>query len=115
MPAELHGFHLSLPLPRYLGSACAVIKANMGAVRSLRYSDDGRSLAIAEPADFVHIVDVASNYSSVQEIDLFGEVSGVAFSPGGGHAVFIGVADHTYNSLMHFERHRCTPYLESII
>lgn len=34
----------------------------MGAVRSLRFSSDGRFLAMAEPADFVHVFDVKSGF-----------------------------------------------------
>ena len=35
----------------------------MSAVRSLRYSPDGRFLAVAEAADFVNLYDVASGYT----------------------------------------------------
>ena len=38
----------------------------MGAVRSLRFSPDGRFLAMAEPADFVHIFDVNSGFREVR-------------------------------------------------
>lgn len=41
----------------------AVMCGNMGAVRSLRYSPDGKYLAAAEPADFVRLYDVASDYT----------------------------------------------------
>ncbi len=41
----------------------AVLCGNMGAVRSLRFSPDGRVLAAAEPADFVRLYDVAAGYS----------------------------------------------------
>lgn len=41
----------------------AVMCGNMGAVRSLRYSPDGKFLAAAEPADFVRLYDVESNYT----------------------------------------------------
>lgn len=34
----------------------------MGAVRSLRFSSDGRFLAMAEPADFVHVFDVDEGF-----------------------------------------------------
>ena len=47
---------------RYLGSSVATLKAHMGAVRSLRFSPDGSVLAAAEPADFVDLFDVASNF-----------------------------------------------------
>lgn len=40
----------------------------------------------------------------VQEIDLFGEIAGVAFSPHA-DAFFVGVADLTYSSLLEFDQH----------
>lgn len=40
----------------------------MGAIRSLRFSADGKFLAAAEPADFVHIYDVAAGFSTCQEV-----------------------------------------------
>ena len=53
---------------RYLKSSVATLKAHMGAVRSLRFSPDGSVLAAAEPADFVDLFDVASNYESRQTV-----------------------------------------------
>ena len=43
--------------------ALHVLRGNMGAVRSLRFSNDGRFLAMAEPADFVHIFDTSTGFS----------------------------------------------------
>ncbi|PNH07375.1 WD repeat domain-containing protein [Tetrabaena socialis] len=40
------------------------------------------------------------------EHDFFGEIAGIAFTPDSA-SLFIGVADLTYASLMHFERQRC--------
>jgi WD40 repeat protein len=53
---------------RYLGASLAVLPGRMGAIRSLRFSSDGRFLAVAEPADFVHIYDVKSDYNVCQEV-----------------------------------------------
>lgn len=75
-------------------------------IRSLRFSDDGRFLAMAEPADFVHIYDAASGYAKCQEIDLFGEIAGCAFSPDAG-TFFVSISDATYSSLLQFERSGC--------
>ena len=41
----------------------AMLFGSMGAVRSLRYSPDGRLLAASEPADFVQLYDVTSSYT----------------------------------------------------
>ena len=40
-----------------------VLKGKVGAIRSLRYSSDGRWLAAAEPMDFVHVYDVHDGYA----------------------------------------------------
>ena len=49
----------------------AIMCGNMGAVRSLRYSADGKFLAASEPADFVRLYDVDSNYTRSVGIRLF--------------------------------------------
>ncbi|GAX76759.1 hypothetical protein CEUSTIGMA_g4206.t1 [Chlamydomonas eustigma] len=92
-------FPTSGPVARLVGK--------MGAIRSLRFSPDGRFLrflAMAEPADFVHVYDVKAGYQQVQHVDLFGEIAGIAFSPHS-DAFFVGIADVTYSSLLEFERH----------
>ncbi|XP_050204757.1 uncharacterized WD repeat-containing protein C2A9.03-like isoform X2 [Mercurialis annua] len=88
---------------RNLSKCLTVLKGNMGAIRALRFTSDGRFLAMAEPADFVHIFDAESGYVECQEIDLFGEISGISFSPDT-EALFVGVADRTYGSLLEFNR-----------
>lgn len=88
---------------RHLAQSVAVLKGRIGAVRSLRFSSDGRFLATAEPADFVHLYDVASGFQREQEIDLFGEVSGISFSPDA-QSFFVGIADLTYGSLLEYSR-----------
>lgn len=91
----------------------AVLKGNMGAIRALKFTSDGRFLAMAEPADFVHIFDTGSGYAKCQEIDLFGEIAGIAFSPEA-EALFVGIADRTYGSLLEFNRKHYNQYLDSI-
>jgi WD40 repeat protein len=83
----------------------ATLPGKIGAIRSLRFTNDGKYLAVAEPADFVRLYDVADNMHSCQEIDMFGEVSGISFSPDG-DALFIGIADRIYGSMMQFRRCR---------
>lgn len=85
----------------------------MGAIRALKFTSDARFLAMAEPADFVHIFDTQSQYSQAQEIDLFGEIAGISFSPDT-QALFVGIADRTYGSLLEFNRKRCLQYLDSM-
>jgi WD40 repeat protein len=90
---------------RHTGQSLAVLRGKMGAVRSLRFSSDGAFLAAAEPADFVHLYDVNSGFTKKQTLDHFGETAGVSFSPCG-EALFVGVADLTYGSVLEFERSR---------
>ncbi|XP_051192948.1 uncharacterized WD repeat-containing protein C2A9.03 isoform X1 [Lolium perenne] len=88
---------------RNLSEAVHVLKGNIGAIRSTRFTSDGRFLSMAEAADFVHIFDVQSNYNKRQELDLFGEISGMSFSPDT-DALYVGVWDRTYASLLQFSR-----------
>lgn len=85
----------------------------MGAIRALRFTSDGRFLAMAEPADFVHVFDSHSGYVQAQEIDLFGEIAGISFSPDT-QALFVGIADRTYGSLLEFNKMHYNHYLDSI-
>uniref|UniRef100_A0A6V7QVH8 Uncharacterized protein n=1 Tax=Ananas comosus var. bracteatus TaxID=296719 RepID=A0A6V7QVH8_ANACO len=90
----------------------AVLKGRMGAIRGLKFSSDGRFMAMAEPADFVHICDATSDYYCTQEIDLFGEIAGISFSLDS-EALFVGVADRTYGSLLEFNRRNQFHFLDS--
>ncbi|KAH7682931.1 WD40-repeat-containing domain-containing protein [Dioscorea alata] len=99
---------------RNLSSSIAVLKGNLGAVRSLHYSSDGRFLTVAEPADFVHIYNTKVDYKKRQEIDLFGEISGVSLSPDD-ESLFIGVWDRVYASLLQYNRKHAYNYLDSYV
>lgn len=88
---------------RYLRASLAVLKGQMASIRSLRFSSDGRFLAAVEPADFVHVYDTQSTFSRSQEIDFFGEVSGIAFSPDA-DKLFVAISDTNYSSLLEFNR-----------
>ncbi|GLT59162.1 hypothetical protein SLA2020_319980 [Shorea laevis] len=88
---------------RNLSKSVAVLKGNLGAIRSIRYTSDGKYMAIAEPADFVHLYDIKSGFVREQEIDFFGEISGISFSPDT-ESLFIGVWDRTYGSLLEYGR-----------
>lgn len=98
---------------RNLSKSLAVIKGRMGAIRAVKFSSDGRFMAMAEPADFVHILDTESGYVQGQEIDIFGEIAGISFSPDS-EALFVGVSDRTYGSLLEFNMRHNNQYLDSI-
>lgn len=51
----------------------------MGPIKALKFTSDGRFMAMVEAADFVHIVDAQSGYTRGQAIDLFGEIAGNIF------------------------------------
>lgn len=80
-----------------------ILKGRVGAIRSLRYSSDGAFLVMAEPTDFVHVFGVHDDYQKAQEIDLFGEISGVDVSPDG-QMLFVSVFDEIYGSLVQFRK-----------
>ena len=63
---------------RNLSDPVSILKGNMGAVWSVRFSSNGQFLVVAEPADFVHVYETNKNYEKRQEIDFFGEISGVS-------------------------------------
>ncbi|KAJ3065916.1 hypothetical protein HDU98_010740 [Podochytrium sp. JEL0797] len=105
-------------------TALVVLPATLGAIRSLRFSDDGKFLAASEPCDFVHVYDfhgtaglcdveggvvspLGTGAFESQVIDFFGEVAGISFSKGdGGGTLFVGVSDQRYGSILEFERRR---------
>ncbi|KAG5555647.1 hypothetical protein RHGRI_006335 [Rhododendron griersonianum] len=99
---------------RNLSKSVAALRGNLGTIQSIRYSSDGRFMAMAEPADFVHVFDAKSGYEKEQEIDFFGEISGMSFSPDT-ESLFIGVCDLTYGSLLEFGRRRNNSCSDSII
>ncbi|XP_015959157.1 uncharacterized WD repeat-containing protein C2A9.03 isoform X2 [Arachis duranensis] len=98
---------------RNLSKSVAVLKGNLGAIRSIRFTSDGQFMAMAEPADFVHVFDAKRGFEKEQEIDFFGEISGVSFSPDT-ESLFIGVWDRTYGSLLQYNRHRNYSYLDCL-
>ncbi|KAL9451985.1 hypothetical protein AB3S75_007893 [Citrus x aurantiifolia] len=99
---------------RNLSKSVSVLKGNLGAIRSIRFTSDGNFMAMAEPADFVHVYDAKNGFEKEQEIDFFGEISGMTFSPDT-EALFIGVWDRTYGSLLQYNRCRNYTYLDTIL
>lgn len=89
---------------RNMSQSVCVLGTRVGAVRSLRFSACGRFLAMAEPRDFVHIYGVnRGEFDTCQEIDLFGEIAGIALTPSA-EALYIAVSDRAYSSLLEYER-----------
>lgn len=92
----------------------AVLKGNLGAARSIRFSSDGQFMVVAEPADFVHVYTTKADYKKRQEIDFFGEISGVSLSPDD-ESLYIGIWDRTYASLLQYNRRHTYQYLDSFV
>lgn len=99
---------------RNISKPTAILKGNLGAVRSIRFSSDGQFMVVAEPADFVHIYDTKTDYKRSQEIDFFGEISGVSLSPDD-ESLYIGVWDRTYASMLQFNKKHTYGYLDSYV
>ncbi|XP_074276158.1 putative WD repeat-containing protein C2A9.03 [Silene latifolia] len=99
---------------RKLSAPVSVLKGNLGAARSIRFSSDGQFMVVAEPADFVHVYSTKLNYQKRQEIDFFGEISGVSMSPDD-ESLYIGIWDRTYASLLQYNRRHSYQYLDSFV
>ena len=97
---------------RNLSSPIAILVGKLGATRSIRFSSDGQFMVVAEPADFVHVYSTKADYGKRQEIDFFGEISGVALSPDD-ECLYIGIWDRTYASLLQYNRRHSYGYLDS--
>ena len=90
---------------RKLNQSIQTIAMEQAGCRSMQFSPLGsgkRVLVLAEPADFVHIVD-AQTFESRQTIDFFGEISGISMPPDGSK-LYIANADAKYGGLMEFDR-----------
>ncbi|KAF8718849.1 hypothetical protein HU200_025156 [Digitaria exilis] len=99
---------------RNLSQSVHVLRGNVGAIRSVRFTSDGQFLSMAEAADFVHIFDIKSDYNKRQELDFFGDVSGMSFSPDT-DTLYVGVSDRIYGSLLQFGRRYSYTYLDSLL
>lgn len=92
---------------RNLSQSTHSLPMEMAGSRTLQFSPLGsgkRVLVIAEPGDFVHIVD-AQTFQSKQVIDFFGEIAGISMPPDGS-ALYIANQDPTYGGLIELERSR---------
>ncbi|KAG6495350.1 hypothetical protein ZIOFF_043153 [Zingiber officinale] len=99
---------------RNLSKSLAVLRGNLGAIRSIRFTSDRQFMAMAEPIDFVHIFDASSGYIQQQEVNFFGEISGMSFSPNT-ESLFIGIWDNSYGSRLQYNRNRNYSYLDRLL
>lgn len=90
---------------RRMTESIARLPMEMSGCRTLQFSPLGggkRTLVIAEPADFVHVVD-AQTYGSKQVIEFFGEIAGISITPDG-QKLYVANQDPRYGGLMEFDR-----------
>lgn len=94
---------------RNLSTPLHVVGAQLGAVRSLKFNDSCCYLAMAEPVDYVHILDMKSSDERGQLIEFWGEVAGIGFA--GNHmdeSLWIGNSDRLVGGLIQMSRNSRT-------
>ncbi|KAK9481059.1 WD40-repeat-containing domain protein [Lipomyces japonicus] len=93
---------------RFSNRALHVLGARIGAVRSLRFDHTGKFMIMAEPIDYVHVVDTRSNeLARGQVIEFWGEIAGAGFAPYSqfdDDSIWIANSDALVGGIMHFER-----------
>ena len=90
---------------RKLTKSIQTLPMEMGGCRAMAFSPAGsgsRVLVLAEPADFVHVVD-ARSFQSKQEIEFFGEIAGISMPPDGSR-LYIANCDPKFGGIMEFDR-----------
>jgi len=82
-----------------------VLRTELGGVRTMKFSPLGsgrRVLAMAEPADFVSVVD-AETFRSQQRFEFLGEIGGLSFTPEG-EKLFVANTDQDFGGILEFDR-----------
>ena len=82
-----------------------VLPTELGGIRTMKFSPLGsgkRVLAMAEPADFISIVD-AETFRSQQRFEFLGEVGGLSFTPDG-LKLFVANTDAEFGGVLEFDR-----------
>ena len=86
----------------------SVLQGKMAAIRSLSFS--GPQLVMAEAADFVHVIDIATDTSQV--IDFFGEIGGITIHSDN---LFIANGDDNIGCIMQFRKTNTVCDLEALV
>lgn len=82
-----------------------ILPTELGGVRTMKFSPLGsgkRVLAMAEPADYVSIVD-AETFKSKQRFEFLGEIGGLSFTPDGAK-LFVANTDQDFGGILEFDR-----------
>lgn len=90
---------------RNFSKTVKVLPMRMAGCRSLRFSPGGsRVLAMAEPADLVHVID-AVGWNDAQTLTFWGEIGGIEFEPDG-EGLIVANCDPFVGGLMQWGRKR---------
>lgn len=77
--------------------------SELGGVRSMRFSPHGkRVLAMAEPADYISVVD-ATTFRTQQRFHCLGELGGLSFTPDSSQ-LFVSNTDPDFGGILEFDR-----------
>ncbi|KAG4949067.1 hypothetical protein JHK85_042928 [Glycine max] len=90
---------------RNLSKSVFALGGNVSTISSISFTSDGRFMAMSEKQDFVHVYDVGADFKREQEINFFGYVSGLCFSPDTEY-LFISVSMFTFPTLLLYNRRR---------
>ncbi|RKP20965.1 WD40 repeat-like protein [Rozella allomycis CSF55] len=84
-----------------------VMKGNISGFRNIKFSPDGKYIAMCETADYVHLYDTNDKFSNGQIIDFFepGEITGFDWSRNS-DSFFIGCYDSDYGGIIEFQKSR---------
>ncbi|KAK9474491.1 Quino protein amine dehydrogenase [Dipodascopsis tothii] len=94
---------------RNLSTPLHVVGAQLGAVRSLKFNHSGAFLALAEPIDYVHVIDTRTVGQRGQLLEFWGGVAGVGFcGSDDDDSLWVGNSDPLVGGLMRFTRNART-------
>ena len=79
-----------------------ILPSEIGAVNDVKFSGDGKFLFCAEIIDFLQIYDIDSNFENYQEIDYFGDLTGIDLHQN--EKLFLGVEILDYEGIFDFKR-----------
>ncbi|KAK7332671.1 hypothetical protein VNO80_29426 [Phaseolus coccineus] len=88
---------------RNLSTSVYVLEGNARGITSICFTSDGEFMAMGEDLDYVHVYNVIDEFETKQEIDIFGHVSGLSFSPDT-NSLFIGVSMDCFPTHLKFSR-----------
>jgi len=83
-----------------------ILQGEIGAIYTVKYSNDGKFLATGEAIDFVNIYNCKKDYCNYQQIDYFGETVGIEFNPEDSKKLFIAVNIRDFDGIFEFQERK---------